>query len=235
MLEKIIIYFSRFFSNVIIMSINTLKRKTQAKYNNVSVNKNQFSINGGTRNQGWVGQTTLSRTVNRTLFRDGFPRGSGGKYGNFVISTVISSDINTTENSSVIKKSVLSTYGQLETEYRPEMFITVKPDGNNNLNDQSDYIENLRIQTVNNVNNCDISGNLLKENGCTNKTNCYNTATNYNNQINNSSSVITKTGSTVISSGDYITNLQNKCYLDNKFYIPNTLYKTPLPGLSVTY
>ena len=217
------------------MSINTLKRKTQAKYNNVSVNKNQFSINGGTRNQGWVGQTSISRTVNRTLFRDGYPRGAGGNYGRFLISTVISSDINTTEKSSVIKKSVLSTYGQLETEYRPEMFKTVKPDSHNNLNDQSDYIENLRIQTVVSVNNCDISGNLLKENGCSNNTNCYNTATNYNNQINNPPTVITKAGSTVISSGDYITNLQNKCYLNNYFYIPKKINSTPLPGPPVSY
>lgn len=214
------------------MSINTLKRKTKAQYNNVSVNQKQFSINGGTRNQGWIGQTSLSRTVNRTLFRDGCPRGAGGLFGHFPISNVISSDINTTENSSVIKKSVLSTYGQLETEYRPEMFITVKPDSNNNLNNQSYYIQNLKIKTVSTVNNCDISGNSLKEKGCSK---CYNTTTNYNNQINNPPTVITKDGSTVISAGDYITNLQNKCYLNNTFYIPNKLNNTPLPGPPVSY
>ena len=48
------------------MSIATLKRKTEAKYNNVSVNVPQFSINGGYRNQGWVGQTTLSRSLPKT-------------------------------------------------------------------------------------------------------------------------------------------------------------------------
>jgi hypothetical protein len=231
MLEKN--YFSRFFSIVIIMSLNTLKRKTQAKYNNASVNQKQFSINGGTRNQGWIGQTSLSRTVNRTLFRNGFPRGFGGNNGNFLISTICSSDINTTENSKIIKSSVLSTQGQLETQFRPEMFITVKPDGNNNLNEQGLYIENLRIQTVNTINKCDISGNL--ENGCSNNTNCYNKVSNYNNQINHPQSVITKSGTTVISAGDYITNLQNKCYLNNTFYVPTSLNNCPLPGPSVSY
>ena len=33
------------------MSIATLKKKTQAKYNNLSVGQKQFSINGTTRNQ----------------------------------------------------------------------------------------------------------------------------------------------------------------------------------------
>jgi hypothetical protein len=34
------------------MSIVALKRKTEARYNNMSVGQKQFSINGTTRNQG---------------------------------------------------------------------------------------------------------------------------------------------------------------------------------------
>jgi hypothetical protein len=48
------------------MSLATLKRKTNQKYNNSSVGKKQFSIVGTTRNQGWVGQTSLSRNFPST-------------------------------------------------------------------------------------------------------------------------------------------------------------------------
>ncbi len=48
------------------MSLATLKKKTQAKYKNNSVNKGTFSLNGTTRNQGYVGQTSLSRTFVRS-------------------------------------------------------------------------------------------------------------------------------------------------------------------------
>lgn len=43
------------------MSIVTLKKKTDAKYKNSSVNQEKFSINGPTRNQGWVGQNMFHR------------------------------------------------------------------------------------------------------------------------------------------------------------------------------
>ena len=61
------------------MSIATLKRKTQAKYNNMSVgNTHGFSINGTHRNQGYVGQTSLSRSLPRTLMKGNAVRGHGG-------------------------------------------------------------------------------------------------------------------------------------------------------------
>ena len=45
------------------MSLATLNRKTKEKYKTASVGKQQFSINGSYRNQGWIGQTSLSRTT----------------------------------------------------------------------------------------------------------------------------------------------------------------------------
>ena len=44
------------------MSIATLKRKSQAKYNNSLGSDTIFSISGTHRNQGYVGQTSLSRS-----------------------------------------------------------------------------------------------------------------------------------------------------------------------------
>ena len=50
------------------MSIATLNRKTKEKLNVLSAGRKQFSINGSYRNQGWVGQLSLSRSsyVNTT-------------------------------------------------------------------------------------------------------------------------------------------------------------------------
>jgi hypothetical protein len=47
------------------MSLATLKKKTASKYKNNSANLAQFSINGVHRNQGYVGQTSLGRTMLR--------------------------------------------------------------------------------------------------------------------------------------------------------------------------
>lgn len=96
------------------MSVATLKYKTLAKYNNNSVGVPQFSLNGGYRNQGWVGQTSLSRSLPRTLMRDGVARGHGGRQGTFVQTPIVTSSINYQEDSRVIKSSVLDTAGMLE-------------------------------------------------------------------------------------------------------------------------
>ena len=48
------------------MSIATLNRKTKEKYHTGSIGKQQFSINGTHRNQGWIGQTSLARSTNYT-------------------------------------------------------------------------------------------------------------------------------------------------------------------------
>ena len=133
------------------MSINTLKRKTQAKYNNVSVGQPQFSLNGGYRNQGWVGQTSLSRSLPRTLMRDGVARGHGGRQGTFYQAPIVTSSINYQENPQVIKSSVLDNTGmlQVKTQWvrRPQTTgagSSVKSDDNHHLSDASDRI--LRLQ-----------------------------------------------------------------------------------------
>ena len=118
------------------MSDATLKRKTLAKYNNSSVGQAQFSLNGGYRNQGWVGQTNLSRSFPRTLMRDGVARGYGGKGTNtFFQAPIVSSGLTYQENPNVIKASVLDNAGMLETKFqwprRPKPFSSLKPDTNN--------------------------------------------------------------------------------------------------------
>ena len=86
------------------MSLATLKKKTATKYKNNSANLPQFSLNGVHRNQGFVGQTSLSRT------------------------TIFQNPSSTTE--LLIKPSVVSTYGMLAKRnrwvLRPQPFSTTK-------------------------------------------------------------------------------------------------------------
>ena len=120
------------------MSIATLKKKTLTKYNNMSVGTQGFSLNGGFRNQGYVGQTSLSRSVTST------------------------------EDPKIIKKSVLGTSGMLSSKYRwirrPQPYATVKPDVNNNTSDQSTYITKKIKKTIFEIK----KGNDASDSSCTN-------------------------------------------------------------------
>lgn len=96
------------------MSIVTLKRKTQTKYNNMSVNaQNGFSINGTRRSQGYVGQTSLSRSLTRTLMRGNSIRGTGGCCGNYIEYPIVKSCVDSLNNKNIVKGSVLGTRGML--------------------------------------------------------------------------------------------------------------------------
>lgn len=128
------------------MSIATLKRKTAAKYNNSSVNStNGFSLNGGHRSQGYIGQTSLSRSLPRTLMKGNTARGHGGCCGNYYNGPIISSAVTCVEDPTVIKKSSLSNKGMIATHYRwvlrPQPFSVVKPDTNVHQNTQQQYVE----------------------------------------------------------------------------------------------
>lgn len=136
------------------MSIVVLKNKTYAKYKNMSVGQPQFSLNGGYRNQGWVGQTSLSRHYPKTPMK-----GSGGCCGKYNNVPVVLSAVTSTENNRVIKGSVMGTEGQLMTQYRwirrPQPYAVVKPDTTRNNNDSSSYTDRLRRTTISQANACE--------------------------------------------------------------------------------
>ena len=95
------------------MSLAVLKKKSNMYKSVISgKGKNGFSINGGMRNQGWVGQDTLGRHLNGTRFRGLEPMGNGGCCGKYVINIVNSGGCNT-NNPDVIKRSTLNTSGYL--------------------------------------------------------------------------------------------------------------------------
>lgn len=138
------------------MSIVALKRKTEALYKNMSTGQKSFSINGTTRNQGYIGQTSLSRSLTHTPHKGAVPKGNGGccdKYEDSV--NIPASETMILEDNDVVKKSTLSTRGMLATKHRwisrPYPYTVTKPDYNRNINDQGDYVTRLVKKTITNI------------------------------------------------------------------------------------
>lgn len=135
------------------MSIATLKRKSLAQYNNISVGQKAFSINGTRRSSGYVGQDTLGRSLIRSLSRGGALKGHGGCCGKYPIKQIMTSpEMACLNNSSVVKPSSLSNNGLIMTKHRwirrPAPYSTQKPDATRNINDQSYYIDYLAKKTI---------------------------------------------------------------------------------------
>ncbi len=101
------------------MSLVALKRKTAA-IQNLSTGQKGFSINGTHRSQGYVGQTSLSRSIIHTPHgQTGAFEGHGGCCGKFPTTTNIrASETFSLEDETVVKKSVLSTAGMLSNRNR---------------------------------------------------------------------------------------------------------------------
>lgn len=228
------------------MSIATLKRKTQAKYNNSSVGQKQFSLNGTHRNQGYVGQTSLSRSLPRTLMNGPTIRGHGGCCGKYPIKPVVQSAVISQEDSKVVKSSVLNTNGYLETEFlcnpgmaqrwlrmpcRPSKMNIVKPGSHINNNTQQDYITNVAKKTLtatkpDNAAKCGFTAKTVGQaygNKClvSNKALCTITKSDQESKI-------------PMSQGLYILKLDSQCAdIDtSKTGIVRNTSSTPLPGMS---
>jgi len=141
------------------MSIVTLKRKTQAQYNNMSVGQNGFSLNGTRRSAGYVGQDMLGRSLVRSLSKNGALKGHGGccgKYPKHEIKTT--PEMSGLNNPAIVKSTSLTTNGMLMSRYRwirrPQPYSTTKPNGNINNNVQSTYIDNMVRKTLLDSSNC---------------------------------------------------------------------------------
>jgi hypothetical protein len=150
------------------MSIVTLKKKTQTRYNNMSVGSSHgFSLNGTRRSQGWVGQTTLSRSFPRTPMKGNTPRGHGGCCGTYNTAPgIIQSAVTSLNDPTEIKSTVGTMKGMLEEKLKPyRNYITVKPDSTQNSNNLWEYTINLGKTTINTVDNCT---NYVKYSGCAN-------------------------------------------------------------------
>ena len=206
------------------MSIVALKKKTAAKYNNMSVNVQQFSINGGFRNQGWVGQTSMSRSLIKTPHRGATPRGHGGCYGTYNVSVVKPLEP-CTNNNEVVKSSTVSTDGMLDMKYRwirrPAPYSSVKPDTNHNLNQQGEYINRIKKKTLNaTTRQCP----SIPKQSCNLSCDLFKTRTTMRVGIDNFTKEVGP-----IDQSDYIKNTNDQCILaDEEFQ--NELNKKPSSG-----
>jgi hypothetical protein len=104
------------------MSIATLKRKTMRggnpRLDPVSgIGATGFSLNGGYRNIGAVGQFRMVSNVTRTPFRGTQPMGHGGFNGEYYNHPLNSGSCHTNEES-IIKHSSKNTAGLIDDKYK---------------------------------------------------------------------------------------------------------------------
>jgi hypothetical protein len=215
------------------MSEATLKKKSRVLYNNLSVGStNGFSLNGGHRSAGYIGQSTQSRHLTRTLMKGNVVRGVSGCCGTYVITNVNPSELACLNNPNIVKPSVQNTESMLHTKYK--WFWSgkqnVKPDSNQN-GTQSDYVTNIAKETVKCANslyevpteksiNCDILPalarpriNTLVTSNIRQRPICPNT----------------KTDTTATGYDKYLQKLDDACTANDIVY-PSHNTNAPLPG-----
>lgn len=214
------------------MSIVTLKRKTQVKYNNMSVGQQGFSLNGTRRSAGYVGQDTLGRSLIRSLSdKNGVLKGHGGCCGEYHIGTPITSpEMIGLNDPEVVKASSLGNNGLIMSKYRwirrPKPFTTWKPDDYLHNGHQSAYINHLRRKTI--LESChDTSGNTVQPKCCNDLTTNYLFSTKKlfsRKQI----PIITKPASflSAASQSEHIQTMAKKCVDNDVFYIPKNTKNT---------
>lgn len=156
------------------MSLATLKKKTATKYNNMSVSgpfsKNGFSLYGTRRNQGYIGQDTLGRSLPKTIMKGNVQHGHGGCCGTYDVHPIVQSAVTSTNDPLVVKNAVLSTRGLLAKRKCNDCPV-VKPDNNLNNNTQGDRVKFLKEETLLNADSdsCGTASEL-----CCNKVVCKN-------------------------------------------------------------
>ena len=126
------------------MSIATLKKKTQHKYKTASVGQKQFSLNGSHCSQGYIGQTSLSRSLPTTSMRGTEARGHGGCCGVYHRAPIVSSAVVSLNDISVVKSTVGTAHTRLwratQLSRRPAPFSSTKPGSNNDNTTQSSQV-----------------------------------------------------------------------------------------------
>ena len=101
------------------MSIVALKRKSRHYKARISgQGTDGFSLNGGHRNQGWVGQGVRGRSLTGTPYRGVAPMGNGGHLGRYVkkISNRSGSQC-CTNDPSIIKRSTMNNMGRIDSSF----------------------------------------------------------------------------------------------------------------------
>ena len=133
------------------MSLATLKKKSQRYFNPIS-STSQFSLNDRLRSQGWVGQTSLSRTNVRALKKGTDLIANGGDQGKYERNSLTDGII--IDNPPSVIKTTKNTNGLILSKI-------IHPTSVNNSNIQcdkspcnivqkfdNDYIHELSLKTL---------------------------------------------------------------------------------------
>lgn len=205
------------------MSIATLKRKTESKYNNMSVGQPIFSLNGTRRSAGYVGQDTLGRSLIRSLSRNGALKGHGGCCGIYPTPQIKNSpEMAHLNNTTVVKSSSLNNSGLISTKYRwikrPQPFSVWKPSASS----QSLYIDSVARKSI-----IDASCHIISENTKNSSCSKCNKGWNYNYPAK--PMPITKPDSYTgaLDASSQLRSLDRKCAALDKFYVPKSTKGTP--------
>jgi len=192
------------------MSLVTLKRKTAAKYKNMSVGHANFSLNGTLRNQGYVGRNLISEPCMMCV-----------------------------NDPNVIKNSVGGSSNHVQAKHFHSTrngVDTVKPDSNHIQNSQHTYIEQERKKAIAACANTEKNAPAKVILPCSKSVNIVGTGglpifgANALSASNTVSCSTTKDLSgTSKSSGSYIFKLANDC-AENEKKPTNPTGGSPLPG-----
>jgi len=150
------------------MSLAVLKNKSRRYKATVSGrNKGGFSIVGGRRNQGWVGQDNLGRHLVRTPFRGNEPIGYGGTDGKYVRAVISNAGFCCTNDPSIIKRSTMNNSGLLLTSVKHPTGVFHEDCDNKRCrgdwvkdfeplnHSQSGHIKRIKVATACGDNRCD--------------------------------------------------------------------------------
>lgn len=194
------------------------------QYNTLPFGISGFSLNGGTRNQGYIGKS-YAMSVNGTPFYGEHPIGWGGYMGQYAKSEPVFNMPNVKVDTRgkqyrFIKPSVLSTKGMLEKKYKwihngqyPNYWVQPVY-GNGNLSDnasQQVYLDTLAAKniTVNDTNKPEKFIDYYKRGG---GTGCSTTNANYTSyNIIDSGGLYTKDLYIPQTSSQYTLQIQRKC------------------------
>ena len=136
---------------LIYMSLATLKKKSRNNRRFAPISGrgvDGFSLNGGYRNVGAVGQFRMISNNTRTPFRGTEPMGNGGHLGKYYDKVTNSGSCCTNDNE-IIKKSSLNTAGMIDTKYKwtkgtyPNYWVQDDDNNYNITGDQGTYVADL--------------------------------------------------------------------------------------------
>jgi hypothetical protein len=182
-------------------------------------NNNGFSINGGTRNTGYVGKSYMM-SKSGTPFRGMNPIGWGGHINQYVQAqpTFNVNEVYTKgDQYKYIKPSVLSTFGMLSKKYRwirgqyPNVWVQPNYTGNQtDSKSQGTYISDKTSSNmcVSDVNNVEKYENYIVSCG---PTLCQTSTANFTFNNMASNAPYTKYLNQPVDSSQYLLGLQRKC------------------------